>query len=125
MSANLGGISVLVVEDEGKQANDMQHALEDAGASVIGPVGHVEDAWDIVDLPQVDCAILDVSQHGPLIYPVADVLLEHDVPVIFVAYADEELPQRYLGLPLVRKPLSMEFLTHTVEQELSGITSTE
>jgi DNA-binding response OmpR family regulator len=118
--ANLDGISVLVVEDEGLQAIQLQTALENAGASVIGPVGQVDDAWDLIDLPQLDCAILDVNLHGEMIFPVADALLEHDVPVIFVtAYADEQLPQRYLGLPLLRKPLSLEPLTRTIERELS------
>lgn len=120
-AANLDGISVLIVEDERLQATALQAALEDAGASVIGPVGQVEDAWDIIDLPQLDCAVLDVNVHGEMIFPVADALLEHDVPVIFVtAYAEEQLPRRYLGLPVFRKPLSLEPLTRTIERELSA-----
>ena len=121
-AANLAGISVLVVEEEGVQAIDLQLALEDAGALVIGPVGDVDDAWDIVeDLPELNCAILDVSLHGEMIFPVADILLEHEVPVVFVtAYSGERLPQRYRGLPLFLKPLSPEVLTRTLERELSG-----
>jgi len=118
--AELGGITVLLVEDEGMQAMDLQLALEDAGASVIGPVEHVDDAWDLIDLPQLDCAVLDVNLHGEMIFPVADALLEYDVPVIFVtALADQQLPQRYRGLPIFHKPLSPEPLTRTIKRELT------
>ena len=120
-TANLNGISVLIVEDEGLQAMELQAALEDAGASVIGPVGQVEDAWDMIDLPRLDCAVLDVNLQGEMIFPVADALLEHDVPVIFVtAYPEQQLPPRYMGLPIFRKPLLLDPLTRTIEKELSG-----
>jgi CheY-like chemotaxis protein len=117
----LGGVSILVVEDEGAQALDLQLSLEEAGASVVGPVGFVEDALDIMEnLPELDCAILDLNLHGELVFPVADILLEHDVPVIFAtAYEAENLPTRYRGLPMFLKPLFMDQITRAIEHEIS------
>ena len=39
--AGLGGVRVLVVEDEYFIAQDLRSSLEAAGASVVGPVGDV------------------------------------------------------------------------------------
>jgi CheY-like chemotaxis protein len=120
-TTNLVGISVLVAEDDGAQAMDLQLSLEEVGASVVGPVGFVEDALDIVEhLPHLDCAILDLNLHGEFIFPVADILMEHHVPVIFTtAYDTAQLPTRYHGSPVLQKPLSMDHITATIEKELN------
>jgi CheY-like chemotaxis protein len=47
-----------VVEDEALTAMALQQLLEDAGYIVLGPVGRVEDALDLLRSGPLDAAIL-------------------------------------------------------------------
>ncbi|WP_246100466.1 hypothetical protein [Cereibacter sediminicola] len=53
-----GGLFVLVVEDDFLIALDLQMMLEDAGHSVLGPVGTVEAALRLLDSAHPDVATL-------------------------------------------------------------------
>lgn len=103
---DLDGLRLLLVEDEFVLALGITDVLVDAGADVLGPVGSVSDALSLVEqIPEIDAAVLDVNLAGETIYPVADALQARGVPFLFATANDRaQLPERFAGVPLCRKP---------------------
>ncbi|MCC2976651.1 response regulator [Sphingomonas sp. PL-96] len=82
--ATLRGCRVLVVEDEYMLADELQMELSDAEVIVLGPIGTLEDALDLIrSEPHIDGAILDVNLRGEMASPAADLLIERGVPFVF------------------------------------------
>src|SRR5438552_4232349 len=104
----LAGKAILVVEDEYTLASDLAHFLEGQGAAVFGPVGTLKGALALVerDGGRLDAAVLDINLRTERVYPVADVLIERGVPVVFATGYDELLMATpYIGLPRCQKPI--------------------
>ena len=96
---------VLLVEDEWIIAADTQDMLESAGCKVIGPAATVAAALKLLDEEAVDTAILDVHLTREMSLPVAEVLIERNVPFVFVTgFAPSDLPPRFRGCPILTKP---------------------
>ena len=74
---------MLVVEDEALTALALQSLLERAGYVVLGPVGRVEDALDLLRSGPPDAAVLDVNLFGATVDPVAHALEAMGVPFLF------------------------------------------
>lgn len=104
---------VLVVEDEYMLADELQFELEDAGARVIGPVGSVAGALDLIGSEaQLDGAILDVNLGGDMVFPVADLLLGRGVPIVFTTgYDQSAIPSRYSEVVRCEKPINIRLIT--------------
>jgi DNA-binding NarL/FixJ family response regulator len=101
----LRGLHVLVVEDEPLLSMALIDELEPVGAIVVGPAASVEGALDLLATTPVDAAILDFELQGKFVHPVADLLVERDVPFILTTGHDAEmLPERYALLPNSAKP---------------------
>ncbi|WP_205793154.1 hypothetical protein [Pontivivens nitratireducens] len=81
----LTGRRVLIVEDEGLLALDLEFALIDAGATVMGPVIQVDEGLTLMatETGPIDAAILDLDLRGQPSYPLADCLIERGVPFVF------------------------------------------
>ena len=60
-TANLGGLRVLVVEDEMMVSMLIEDMLTDLGCTVIGPASRLDEAFDLARAADVDCAVLDVN----------------------------------------------------------------
>lgn len=107
---SLVGLSVLLVEDEALIAMELEFALLDAGAVVIGPAGRLEEAHALLRANDVDAALLDVDLNGIDVFPVADALIERDVPFLFhTGHAERrDLAERYGNAPVCRKPTPTE-----------------
>ena len=103
----LNGRRLLIVEDEYFIAIDVARRLEDEGAEVVGPVGTVDDALDIIDdALELDGVVLDLNLSGEMAYPVADALSKRGVPFIFATgYDRSSIPTRYAGVTLCEKPV--------------------
>lgn len=88
-------------------AMDGEDALRDLGAEVLlaASVGRAREAIDISD---VDLAVLDFNLGHETSLPVADMLAERGIPFLFATgYGDGlELPDRYDGVTLLKKPYS-------------------
>ena len=103
----LYGRRVLVVEDEYFQADDMARLLRGLGAEVVGPVGEIQDALELIDAgKQVDMAVLDINLKGEMIYPAADKLRSRAIPFIFTSGYDRgPIPDQYRDVLLLEKPI--------------------
>ena len=114
MQHDLTGRTVLVLEDEPLIALDVEMALTDAGAHVVGPVGNSRNALDAIDLAiegsggALDGAVLDVHLGTHTSEMVAARLLDLEVPFVFYTgnLKDGDTFVRNSGVPVIRKPTS-------------------
>src|SRR5690348_4333048 len=61
---------ILIVEDEYLIAQDMADDVRQLGFDVVGPVGRLGEAIDLVDTnSEIDAAFLDVNLNGEHVYP--------------------------------------------------------
>jgi len=102
----LNQVSVLIVEDEPFIALDLATAVEEARGKVIGPAGSVREALMLIGQHLVQAAVLDVSLSDRDVTPIAELLIEGGVPVIF--YSGLALPaalrKRYPSAWVYNKP---------------------
>jgi CheY-like chemotaxis protein len=100
-------LAILVVDDEAMIAMLLRDILEDRGCEVVGPAGAVAPALALIQAGgrALDGAILDINLRGELVYPVADVLIQHGVPFVFVTgYAKHQIDPRYAKIIALPKP---------------------
>lgn len=101
------GLRILVVEDEYFIANDMVEVLEGHGAEVVGPSASVTEALYLIkNSGPIDGAIVDISLHGELAFPVAQELTTCHVPFVFATGNDAEvIPECYQHILRCEKPV--------------------
>lgn len=105
----LSGRRILVVEDEYMLAEDLRSELSNLGAVVLGPVGTVANAFDLIaSEADIDGAILDVNLAGEKVFAVADRLIARDIPLVFATgYDASAIPQIYSDVPRCEKPVNI------------------
>src|SRR6185312_8676606 len=100
----LSGYRILIVEDEALIALDLEQALEDLHAIIVGSVNNVADARKLVSDAAIDCAVLDVHLG---IESVAALILELDarhIPRVFMtAFPERLLPRAWTVWPVLEK----------------------
>ena len=103
---DLSGVSVLILEDDYYLADDAAQALQEAGATVLGPCSDAAEAIALADRKKPGCALVDVNLgRGPNFAP-ARALLARGVSIIFVTGYDEDvIPEDLRNLPCVNKPV--------------------
>lgn len=123
---------VLIVEDEGIIAADIQDSLQRLGYQVIGTAASSEEALQKVAEQRPDVVLMDIQLKGDLdgIDTAALLRQRFDVPAIFVtAYVDDELLERakatepygYIVKPIgesdLHPVLQIAFHKHRMERE--------
>jgi CheY-like chemotaxis protein len=102
------GKRVLIVEDEYFLADETRRKLEESGAIVVGPVGTVGSALELLDVEQIDGAILDIHLVDELVFPVAEELEQRGIPFVFATgYNPSILPAKFTGFALCEKPAEL------------------
>ena len=105
---NIGGSTILILEDEPIIGLALEDMLADRGASVLFASG-IEEAQALVAAKQIHSAILDVNVHGARSYAVADALAARNVPFVFATgYGDRAHPPKFAAIPTLSKPYSFE-----------------
>jgi CheY-like chemotaxis protein len=113
----LGGLVILVVEDENLIADELVQALQWFGARVLGPVGYLHEALLLLETAdRLDGAVLDIGLHGEAVYPLADALTARGVPYVFVTSyaASATIPARYRDVPRYEKSLDLELVAQAL-----------
>lgn len=105
----LNGLRVLVVEDNPTVATDISDLIERAEGEVLGPVGSLREARQMVKSEQaIDAAVLDVSLSDGDITPVLETLCARHVGVV-VYTGGSGLPpgvgERHPDLVILQKPV--------------------
>ena len=94
-------------------ADDLTTELVDAQAIVIGPVATVGAALELLAAEQrLDGAILDANFCGEMVFPVADQLLDRNVPFLFsTGYDGSVIPPRFAHVVRCEKPIDIKRVT--------------
>lgn len=104
------GTRVILVEDEALLLIEMQDLLEDLGCIVVGTAARLREATALASSADFDVAILDMNIQGQRIDPVALIVKNRRLPVIFVTgYGARTLPPG-IAAPVIDKPCSSEEL---------------
>ena len=114
----LRGRRVLVVEDEYFLADDIVRELKKVGAQIIGPLGDIEEACNLVagDVA-IDAAVLDINLRSQMVFPLARTLRARNVPFVFTTgYDAAAIDPEFQNVKLWDKPIDVKAMV----QELSG-----
>jgi DNA-binding response OmpR family regulator len=103
----LAGRAVLVVDDDFFIADIAREVLEEAGATVLGPFGHEDQAIASLQDHSPQCAALDLNLGTGPSFVTARVLKMRGVPMVLVTGYDESIiPVDLAGTPCLQKPVS-------------------
>ncbi|MHC4055604.1 response regulator [Bradyrhizobium sp. 25ACV] len=121
-SAPLAGRRILVVEDEYFLADDIGKALRALGAEIAGPVGHIEDAVEMLhDGGVLDAAVLDVNIRAKPIFPVARELRARQVPFVFTTGYDRiSIEPEFQDVPIWEKPIDIVAMVQNLASLVDG-----
>lgn len=109
-AASLAGLRILVVEDEALLALDLEEGLLAAGCEVVGPAGTLSQGVRLASNGPIDAAILDVNLAGEPVFPLAEMLADRQVPLLFATaypWADELYPPKLRSAPRLSKPYTV------------------
>jgi len=101
----LAGRRILIVEDDPLIAMLEEDLMLQLGCEIIGPAVTVADALALARASDLQGALLDVNLQGEPVFPVADLLVEANIPFVFVTgYGRLGLPEPYAERPTIKKP---------------------
>ncbi|HEY2177694.1 MAG TPA: HWE histidine kinase domain-containing protein [Caulobacteraceae bacterium] len=105
--AEIAGLKVLVVEDAVLLALELEAALSEAGAEVVGPAASLEEALRMLDA-DFDVALLDADLNGQSAAPLAEALAARGRPYILATghKGSAGMPED-ASVPVVRKPYNV------------------
>jgi CheY-like chemotaxis protein len=106
------GLQIFLVEDEALVAATLEDMLADFGCVLVGAAATVADGLAAVSAASaIDAAILDVNLGGEKVFPVADILVKRDIPIVFsTGFGPADLAERYPQSRLLNKPYRAEAL---------------
>jgi DNA-binding NtrC family response regulator len=106
---------ILVVEDEAMISMLLEDMVLDCGGELVGPVARFDDALKLAHQAEFGVAVLDLNLNGTLSYPIAEVIRERGIPVIFATgYGTDGLPGRFGDCPTLQKPFSQQDFAEAV-----------
>ena len=119
---SLKGTKVLVVEDDGLIAADVAETLEQAGAIVIGPFPRLGAGLQAAVDESFDVALLDVNLDGRASWPIAGLIHERGIPILFsTGYSDHfTRPASLAALPSISKPYDTPELLDRLRETIAG-----
>jgi DNA-binding NtrC family response regulator len=97
---------ILVAEDEGLIALDVEAMLQGFGCEVVGPLSDLEDILLAIQAQPLDGALLDVNLRGRQVFDILPEFISRNIPVVLTSgYDDASLfPQAFRELPRISKP---------------------
>jgi CheY-like chemotaxis protein len=120
MSLDLAGLRAFVVEDEALLLMTLEDMLADLGCQVVASARRIDEALRLARDAVADVALLDVNLAGVRIDPVAELLAERGIPIVFVTgYAAPSLPQGIARSTRVGKPFDTADLVRGLREVLA------
>ena len=113
------GRRVFVVEDEALVLINLEDILEQLGWNVAAQAMRLSEAEQLAtSVEAIDVALLDVNLGGARVFPVAQILRERGVPILFATgYGRDGLPPEWDDHAVIVKPYSQT----EVEQALGRL----
>ncbi len=108
---------VLLVEDEPTVSMMLTDLLSKFGHKVDGPYNRFNEAMVAARTNNVQAGVLDINVGGEKIYPLAEVLIERNIPFVFVTgYSADSIDSRFSHVPVLQKPIQPEALQAIISQ---------
>ena len=109
---------ILIVEDEQFIALELKASVEGVGGTVVGPVGGVEAALELLQTVVVAAAILDVQLSDGIVTPVATALAALGIPMVFqsAVHLPPDLRRQCPDAVHYRKPVSSQLLLKKIAE---------
>ena len=97
---------ILLAEDEGLIALDVEAMLQGFGCEVVGPLSDLEDILLAIQEQPIDGALLDVNLRGRQVFDILPEFISRNIPVVLTSgYDDASLfPHAFRELPRISKP---------------------
>ena len=106
---------ILILEDEYLIASNLAAGVRELGNEVIGPFGSTEEAIELADF--ATGAILDVRIGQSNSFPVAECLLNQQIPFIFYTGIPTSIPGRMASIPRFGKLTSIGTMLQALAAE--------
>lgn len=104
------------MEDEDIIAMVAQAYLKELGCEVVGVAARFEDALEKARSLPLDAALLDMNLAGRMTFPVAEVLRDRGLKVLFATgYGGSAIPTNLRDFPVLAKPYGLEELASALE----------
>ncbi|WP_407123112.1 response regulator [Bradyrhizobium sp. STM 3561] len=117
----MSGTRVLLVEDEALVALMIEDMLEELGLKVVASAAHVKKACELATTTSFDLALLDVNLAGERVFPVARIVRERKIPILFsTGYGAPSLEEEFRDAPAIGKPFSVDQLDQKLRALLSA-----
>lgn len=99
-------LRILVVEDEGLIALNLELMLRRFGCEIVGPISEVDDIVNAVRTHRPDGAFLDVNLRGRKVFDVLPEMIGLGIPCVLSSGYDDPMlfPAAYRDLPRIAKP---------------------
>ncbi|MGV8985335.1 MAG: response regulator [Cypionkella sp.] len=121
IAAPVEGLRFMIVDDEIIVALDLEYMLADLGHQVVETANRVERGMEIAQSRNIDMAILDINVRGVLSFPIAEILRDRGVPVIFASgYGQRGLIDEFRDAHILTKPFDIEGLALAVAKAQAG-----
>lgn len=116
-SGALAGLRVFIAEDEFHILQLIEDMLTELGCSVCDATSSVRAALDRAATTEAQVAVLDVNLRGAAIFPVAQVLRDRGIPIVFATgYGADGIEADWKTCPVIQKPFAMERLEAALAQ---------
>ncbi len=106
LDESLANRRILLAEDEGLIALDVEAMLQTFGCEVVGPLSELEDILLAIQAQPLDGALLDVNLRGRQVFDILPEFINRNIPVVLTSgYDDASLfPHAFRELPRISKP---------------------
>jgi len=114
---------ILLAEDEGLIALDLESMLQGFGCRVIGPLSELDDIVDAIRSGPVDGALLDVNLRGRQVFEILPEFICRNIPVVLTSgYDDATLfPYAFRELPRISKPFDQGTLRRVCSTTMGSL----
>lgn len=104
--ALLPPLRILVVEDEGLIALNLELILQRFGCDIIGPISEVDNIIEVARRHHPDGAFLDVNLRGRKVFDVLPEIVSLGVPCVLSSGYDDPMlfPAAFRDMPRIAKP---------------------
>jgi CheY-like chemotaxis protein len=107
----VGGLRLLVVEDDVMISTLLEDMLTELGHRVVGPAASVEEASRLVAQAEFDAALLDVNLNGDTVETICEALARRGKPFAFTTgYGEPAIPAAFKDRPVLPKPYKIDQL---------------
>ena len=113
---DLGGLCILIADDEILIGIDMEVTLREAGAEIVGPCTSLADALRAAESEGIGAAVLDVRLGRDTSEPIARRLAARGIPFLFCTGHSlrDDMRARLPDAPVLIKPVGTDALVAAV-----------